>query len=83
MKQLLSSTNSRFTTQTFKSSPNSCCTCTAELLGSFNHVAGVLFRIEAAVLIGETHPTCTSILASRNILNKKKKVILVSNPRVS
>ena len=83
MKQLLSSTNSRFTTRTFKSSLNSCCTSTAELLGSCNHVAGVLFRIKAAVLIGETHPTCTIILSSGNILNKKKKVVLVSNPRVS
>ena len=50
------------------------CTCTAGLLGSCNHVAGLLFRIEAAVLIGVTPPTCTSILASWNIPSKKKKI---------
>ena len=30
------------------------CTCTAGLLGSYNHVAGLLFRVEASVLIGVT-----------------------------
>ena len=49
------------------------CTCTAGLLGSCNHVAGLLFRVEAAVLIGVTHPTCTSMLASWNVPSKKKK----------
>ena len=45
------------------------CTCTAGLLGSScSHVAGHLFRVEAAVLIGVTHPTCTSMLASWNVL---------------
>ena len=51
------------------------CTCTAGLLGSFNHVAGLLYRVEAAVLIEVTHPTCTSMLASWNVLWKKKQII--------
>ena len=44
------------------------------LLGSCNHIAGLLFRIKTAVLIGVTHPTCTSILPSWNIPSKKKKI---------
>lgn len=36
------------------------CSCTAGLHGSCNHVAGLLFRIEAAVMKGVTKPTCTS-----------------------
>ena len=43
-------------------------------MGSCNHIAGLLFRIKTAVLIGVTHPTCTSILASWNIPSKKKKI---------
>ena len=50
------------------------CTCTAGLLRCCNHVAGLLFRIEAAILIGVTHPPCTSILASWNIPSKKEKI---------
>ena len=34
------------------------CTCTAGLIGSCNHVAGLLFRVEATVLTGVAHPTC-------------------------
>ena len=37
------------------------CTCTAGLIGSCNHVAGLLFRVEAAVF-GVAHQTCTSRL---------------------
>ena len=51
------------------------CTCTAGLLGSCNHVAGLLFRVDAAVLIGVTHPFCTSMLASWNVPSKKKQII--------
>ena len=51
------------------------CTCTAGLLGSCNHVAGMLFRVEAAVLSGATHPTCTSKLAEWNVPTNKKKVV--------
>ena len=51
------------------------CTCTAGLLGSCNHVVGLLFRVEAAVLIGVTHPTCTSMLASWNVPSQKKQII--------
>ena len=50
-------------------------TCTAGLLRSWHHVAGLLFRVEAAVLIGVTHPTCTSMLTSWNVPSKKKQVI--------
>ena len=39
------------------------CTCTAGLHGSCNHIAGLLFRIESAVLRGLTKPTCTDRLA--------------------
>ena len=43
------------------------CTCTTGILGSCNYVTGLLFRMEAAVLIGVTHPTCTSMVASWNL----------------
>ena len=43
-------------------------------MGSCNHIAGLLFRIKTAVLIGVTHPTCTSILASWNIPSKKTTI---------
>ena len=36
------------------------CSCTAGLLGSCNHVAGMLFCVEAAVITRVTKPTCTS-----------------------
>ena len=49
-------------------------TCTAGLLGSCNHVAGLLFRIEAAVLLGYTHTTCTSKLSAWNIPTHKKQI---------
>ena len=39
------------------------CTCTSGLYGSCNHVAGLLFRVESAVLRGITKPTCTDRLA--------------------
>ena len=39
------------------------CTCTTGLIGSCNHVAELLFHVEAAVLIGVAHPTCTSRLS--------------------
>ena len=43
-------------------------------LGSCNHVAGLLFRVEAAVLLGVTHSTCTSKLALWTIPSKKKTI---------
>ena len=46
------------------------CTCTAGLLGSCDYVAGLLFRIEAVVLIEVTHPTCTSIVESQDQFKK-------------
>ena len=39
------------------------CTCTAGLHGSGNHIAGLLFRIESAMLRGLTKPTCTDRFA--------------------
>ena len=36
------------------------CTCTAGLGGCCNHIVGMLFRIQAAVAEGLTHPSCTS-----------------------
>ncbi|XP_065659185.1 uncharacterized protein LOC136083633 [Hydra vulgaris] len=50
------------------------CTCVAGLLGSCSHVAGMLFRIEAAVLSGFTQRTCTEQLAKWNVPSKKKKI---------
>ena len=52
------------------------CTYTTWILGNCNHVAGLLFRVEVAVLIGVTHSTCTSMLASWNVPSKKKQIIL-------
>ena len=51
------------------------CTCIAGILGSCHHVAGLLFRVEAAVLIGVAHPTCTSMLTSWKVPSKKKQII--------
>ena len=48
--------------------------CTAGLLGSCNHVTGLLFRIEAAILSGHTHQTCTSQLSQWNIPSHKKQI---------
>ena len=50
------------------------CTCTAGLLGSCNHVIGLLFRIEAANIQGLTNPACTDILSKWEVPSKKKKV---------
>ena len=50
------------------------CTCTAGLSRNCNHVAGLIFQIGAAVLIGVTHSVCTSNLASWNIPNNTKKI---------
>ena len=46
------------------------CSCPAGLLGSCNHVAGMLFRIEATVITGVTKPTCTSRLSEWVIPSK-------------
>ena len=50
------------------------CTCTAGLFGSCNHVTGLLFRVEAAVLIGYCSPTCTDTLATWNVPKSKKQI---------
>ena len=36
-------------------------------MGLDNHIGGVLFRIEAAIIQGLTHLNCPSILAQKNI----------------
>ena len=51
------------------------CSCTAGLLGSCNHVAGMLFRIEAAVITGVTRPTCTSRLSEWTVPSKNNDII--------
>ena len=50
------------------------CTYTAGLLGSCNHIVGLMFRAEAAVLTGYCNPTCTSTLATWNIPRGKKQI---------
>ena len=40
------------------------CSCPAGLLGSCNHIAGLLFRVEAAVKSGATRPSCTEVECS-------------------
>ncbi|KAL5021765.1 hypothetical protein ScPMuIL_000920 [Solemya velum] len=47
------------------------CNCTAGMLGSCNHIAGMLFRVEAAVKTGMTKPTCTSQISTWNVPSKK------------
>ena len=42
-------------------------TCTSGLIGSCDHLAGLLFRVEAAVLIGVAHPTCTTRRSEWNV----------------
>ena len=40
------------------------CSCPAGLLGSCNHIARLLFRVEAAVTSGATRPSCTEVECS-------------------
>ena len=49
------------------------CTCTTGLYGSCNHVAGLPFEVEAAVLTGLSNTTCKSISAVWNIPSTKKQ----------
>ena len=51
------------------------CICTLGLYGSCDHVAGLFFRVEDAVLIGLFNPTCTSVSAAWNIPSTKKQII--------
>lgn len=43
------------------------CNCAAGLSQTCNHVAAMLFRVEAAVRIGLTNPTCTSQKSQWNL----------------
>ncbi|XP_052820515.1 uncharacterized protein LOC128246371 [Mya arenaria] len=43
------------------------CSCTAGMLGSCNHVAGLLFRVEHAVKTGATKKSSTSKLSEWNV----------------
>ena len=51
---------------------NTCCTCTAGLMGTCNHIAALLFRIGAAISISAIDPTCASVLAKWNEPSNKK-----------
>ena len=57
------------------------CTCTAGLLGSCNHVTGMLFRVEAAVSSGITKPTCTSKLSVWNVPAPTKTLLTIKPMR--
>ena len=48
------------------------CTCTARILGTCNHVTGMLFRIENAVQTGLTTPNKKSVLCTWNIPNGQR-----------
>lgn len=50
------------------------CSCTAGMLGSCNHIAGVLFRIEHAVKTGMTKPTSTGKLCEWTVPKKRTKI---------
>ena len=52
------------------------CQCTAGLMALWNHFGGMLFRIEAAILLGLTHPSYKSILAKWKIPKLKTKLKL-------
>ena len=43
------------------------CNCAAGLSQTCNHVAAMLFRVEAAVQAGFTNPTCTSQKSQWNV----------------
>ena len=51
------------------------CTYTAGLYGSCNHVACLLFRVDAAVLTWLSNPNLTSLWAAWNIPSTKKQII--------
>jgi hypothetical protein len=50
------------------------CTCTAGMLGTCNHVTGLLFRVEHAIKTGATDVSCTSKPCEWNIPAKTKIV---------
>ena len=47
---------------------------TADMLGSCNHIAGVLFRMEHAVKTGLTRPASTSQSCKWNVPSKKNNI---------
>ncbi|XP_053389785.1 uncharacterized protein LOC128552753 isoform X2 [Mercenaria mercenaria] len=53
---------------------NAYCSCTAGMMGSCNHIAGVLFRMEYAVKTGMTRPTSTSKACEWTVPKKKTTV---------
>ena len=53
---------------------NCYCTCTAGLYGACNHICGMLFRVEAAVMTGITKPTCIDRLAKWNVPSTKTQL---------
>ncbi|KAH3823792.1 hypothetical protein DPMN_125614 [Dreissena polymorpha] len=50
------------------------CSCTVGMLGSCNHIAGVLFRIEEAVKTGQTRKSYTSKPCEWTVPKKQTKV---------
>ena len=48
--------------------------CTAGLHGSFHHIAGLLFRVEAPVLSGFMKPTCKDRLAKWTVIPAKTEL---------
>ena len=48
------------------------CTCVAGLKGTCNHVAGLLFRVDMAVMKGLTKPSKTSVLSDWNVPSAQK-----------
>ena len=57
------------------------CTCTAGILGTCNHVTGMLFRIENTVQTGLTTPSKTSVLCTWNIPKDQRVDTTVKPPR--
>ena len=49
-----------------------CCTCTAGLGGSGNHITAFLFRLESFVVTGKTKPSQTSQPCKWNVLSGTK-----------
>ena len=47
------------------------CTCMAGLGNTCSHVAALLFKVELAVRLGKTNPSCTSLACEWNVGTKK------------
>ena len=54
------------------------CSALYRMLGTCNHIVGLLFRVEAAVRCGLTNPSCTSTLCQWKL--PKQKSTTLSKP---